>query len=182
MRPLRTRSRRTLLSRPPWMEVGDERVELPDGPEVDGFLWILTRDFVAVVAVTESDRVVLVRSYKHGPRVVSLAVPAGYIEKGEEPLAAAKRELLEQAGHAADDWSSLGRYVVDGNYGIGTAHMFLAREARKTTEPASGELEEMELVVAPLSEVSELQRRGEIVQLASAAALALALTELRSSR
>lgn len=181
MRPWRTLARRTLLSRPPWMEVGDERVGLPDGREVDGFLWIRTRDFVAMVAVTERDEVILVRSYKHGPRTVSLAVPAGYLEDGEEPLAAAKRELREETGYVSDDWASLGRYVVDGNYGVGTEHIYLARIARKVSEPASGDLEEMEIVVVPLGEVSEYVRRGEIVQLSSAAALSLAVLELRRS-
>lgn len=180
MRPWRTLARRTLLSRPPWMELGDERVALPDGREVDGFLWIRTRDFVAMVAVTESREVVLVRSYKHGTRTVSLAVPAGYLESGEAPLAAAKRELQEETGYASDDWSSLGSYVVDGNYGVGTAHLYLARGVRKVAEPASGDLEEMEVVVASVDDVSEYVRRGEVVQLASAAAIALGLLELRS--
>jgi ADP-ribose pyrophosphatase len=162
------------------MEVGDERVGLPDGREVDGFLWIRTRDFVAMVAVTERDEVVLLRSYKHGPRNVSLAVPAGYIEDSEEPLAAAKRELREESGYESDEWSSLGSYVVDGNYGVGTEHVFLAQGARKVTEPASGDLEEMEIVVVPRDEVSAFVRRGEVVQLSSAAALALAQMELRS--
>jgi ADP-ribose diphosphatase len=180
MRPWRTLARRTLLSRPPWMEIGEERVGLPDGREVDGFLWIRTRDFVAIVAVTDGDEVILVRSYKHGTRTVSLAVPAGYLESGEEPIAAAKRELQEETGYASGDWVSLGRYVVDGNYGVGAAHIFLARGARRVAEPASGDLEEMEVVVGPLEDVTEYLRRGEVVQLASAAALALGLVELRS--
>jgi len=137
------------------MEVGEEKVELPDGREIDGFLWIRTRDFVAMVAVTERDEVILVRSYKHGPRTVSLAVPAGYIEEGEEPLAAAKRELQEETGYASEDWVSLGRYVIDGNYGVSTEHIFLARGAREVSEPASGDLEEMEVVAVPLAEISD---------------------------
>jgi ADP-ribose pyrophosphatase len=159
------------------MEAGEERVGLPDGREIDGFLWIRTRDFVAMVAVTERDEVILVRSYKHGTRTVSLAVPAGYIEDGEEPLAAAKRELQEETGYASEDWTSLGRYVVDGNYGVATEHIFLARAARKVSEPASGDLEEMEVVPVPLAEIGAYVRRGEVVQLSSAAALSLALGE-----
>jgi ADP-ribose diphosphatase len=180
MRPWRTLARRTLLSRPPWMEVGEERIGLPDGREVDGFLWVRTRDFVAIVAVTETDDAILVRSYKHGPRRVALAVPAGYIEKGEEPLAAARRELREETGYASDEWTSLGSYVVDGNYGVATEHVFLARGARKMGEPASGDLEEMEIVVVPLAGISDSVRRGEVVQLSSAAALVLAEQALRS--
>jgi ADP-ribose pyrophosphatase len=180
MRPWLTLARRTLLSRPPWMEVGEERVALPDGREVDDFLWVRTRDFVVVVAVTERDQVILIRSYKHGPRTVSLSVAAGYIEDGEEPLAAAKRELQEETGYASSDWSSLGRYVVDGNYYVATEHIFLARASRKVAEPASGDLEEMEVVVVPLAEIGEYVRRGEVVQLSSAAALAIGLQMLRS--
>jgi ADP-ribose pyrophosphatase len=180
MRPWRTLARRTLLSRPPWMEVGDERVALPDGREVDGFLWVRARDFVAIVAITEREEVILLRAYKHGTRSISLAAPAGYLESGEEPVAAAKRELREETGHASEDWTSLGRYVVDGNYGVATEHIFLARGARKVSEPASGDLEEMETVIVPLAEVSDYLRRGEVVQLSSAAALALAALELRS--
>lgn len=178
MQPWRTLARRTLLSRPPWMEIGEERVGLPDGREVDGFLWVRARDFVAMVAVTERDEVLLVRAYKHGPRTVSLAVPAGYIEDSEAPLAAAMRELREETGYVSDNWSSLGSYVVDGNYGIGTEHIFLARDARKVGEPASGDLEEMEIVVLPVAEVVARMRRGEVVLLSSAAALALAVAEL----
>lgn len=179
MRTWRTLARRTLLSRPPWIEVGEERVGLPDGREVDGFLWVRTRDFVAIVGVTEDEEVILVRSYKHGPRTVSLAVPAGYIEEHEEPLAAAQRELQEETGYASSEWSSLGSYVVDGNYFIATEHIFLARAAGKVSEPASGDLEEMDVVLVPLAEISEYVRRGEVVQLSSAAALAIALGMLR---
>ncbi|TMC79535.1 MAG: NUDIX hydrolase [Chloroflexi bacterium] len=179
MRPWRTLARRVLLSRPPWMEVAEERIALPDGREVDAFLSIRTRDFAAIVAVTERDELVLIRSYKHGARTISLAVPAGYIEANEDPLAAAKRELLEETGHEARDWTPLGRFVVDGNYGVATENIFLARNARRIAEPASGDLEEMEILLVPLHDVMSLLLRGEVAQLSSAAALALAAVFLR---
>jgi ADP-ribose pyrophosphatase len=131
-----------------------------------------------MVAVSEREEVILVRAYKHGPRIVSLAVPAGYIEDSEAPLAAAIRELREETGYASDNWTPLGRYVVDGNYGVGTEHIFVARDARKVGEPASGDLEEMEIVFVPLPEVMARVRRGEVVLLSSATALALAVAEL----
>jgi ADP-ribose diphosphatase len=177
-RSWRTIERRTLISRPPWLEVGEERVALPDGREIDGFLWVRARDFAAIVAVTERDDVVLVRSYKHGPRNESLAVPAGYLEADEEPLATAKRELREETGYEADRWRSLGQYVVDGNYGVATEHAFLALGAREVATPRSDDLEEMDVVALPFHDVIARLGRGEITQLASAAALALAAVEL----
>jgi ADP-ribose pyrophosphatase len=76
------------------MEVAVEAVELPDGRVVDEFLSVKTRDFAMVVAFTADGRIVMERSYKHGVRRVALSLPAGYLEPGENPLAAAQRELL----------------------------------------------------------------------------------------
>jgi len=84
------------------MEVAEERVLLPDGREVDGFLSVGTRDFAAIVAITDRAEVVLIRSYKHGPRSISLAVPAGYLEEGEDALAAARRELRDRIAQHID--------------------------------------------------------------------------------
>ena len=182
MRPWRTLGRRVLLSRPPWLEVAEERVELPDGREIDSFLSLRTRDFAAVVAMTERDEVVLIRSYKHGTRAISLSVPAGYLEAGEDPLTAAQRELREETGFEGGQWSSLGRFVVDGNYGVCTEHAFLARASHRVTDTASGDLEEMEVVTVPLSEITDLLARGDVAQLSSAAALACAVLTLDRTR
>jgi ADP-ribose pyrophosphatase len=181
MRPWKVLARRVLLSRPPWMEVGVERLELPEGRIVDEYLWIKTRDFSIVVAVTPEGHVVLERSYKHGPRRVALALPAGYIEANETPDHAARRELLEETGYTSDEWRPLGRFTLDGNYGVNTAHIYLARNARLSSEAGGvghDDLEEIEVLTLPLADALAAVTRGEVAQLSSAAALALAAVSL----
>jgi ADP-ribose pyrophosphatase YjhB (NUDIX family) len=131
VRPWKILARRVLLSRPLWIEVGDERIELPHEPVVEDFPWIRTRDFATVVAMTPEQQLVLERSYKHGPRQVAVALTAGYVEEGEAPIDSARRELRGETGYAADDWRSLGSFTVYGNYGVCVEHAFLASGARR---------------------------------------------------
>ncbi len=182
IKPWRTFNRRILLERPPWFTVGIHDVELPDGKILDDFNWIAMRSFTIVVVLTDDGSTILVRSFKLGVGAVSLSLPAGYLEDGEQPLAGAKRELLEETGHEADDWIALGRYVVDGNYGSGAMHAFIAKGARKVQEPNSGDHEEQELLVMPFADAVAKLRAGEVAQLSSAAALGLAATALAADR
>ncbi len=154
--------------------MGDERVLLPDGRIVEDFNWVRLRDYALVVAVTENGDVVVERSYKHGARRVAISLPAGYLEEDVDPGRTARRELLEETGHAATSWSSLGRFVVDGNAGCGEMHAFLARGASRVAEPASGDLEEIAVELMPLRRLVQALADGEIAQLATAAAIGLA--------
>lgn len=174
IRPWRTRARRVLLERRPWLTIGEEDVELPDGRLIRDFPWIAEREFAIVVALTRHDEVILTRSYKHGVRAVALSCPAGYLEDREGALAAARRELREETGYTSEGWTALGRFTVDGNYGVSTMHAFLARDADKIGEPASGDLEEIEVVVLPWADALARLAAGEVRQLSSAGALALA--------
>lgn len=182
MKPWRILSRRVLLDRPPWLTVGEQDVELPDGTVLTGFNWIVTRPFAIVVPLLDGDRTILARSFKLGVGAASLSLPAGYLEDGEEPLAAAKRELLEETGHEAAEWIALGRYVVDGNYGSGVMHAFIAKDAREVKEPKSGDHEEQELISLPFGEAIAKLRAGEVAQLSTAAALGLAAIALGEGR
>jgi ADP-ribose pyrophosphatase len=99
----------------------------------------------------------------------------GYIEPGEEPLAAAKRELLEETGYEARQWESLGDFSVDGNRGNGIAHFFLAREAHPVTEPDADDLEEQEMLKLSRAEVEAAVARGAFKVLPWQTVMALAL-------
>ena len=178
MQGWKTLSRRTVLDRSPWLSVEEHALELPDGRVIDDWPWVESREFANVVAVTEDGSFLLFRQVKYAVAGTTLGPVGGYLDPGEDPLAAARRELLEETGHESDDWTPLGRYVVDGNRGCGVGHLFLARGARKVAEPDADDLEEQELLTLTRAEVEAALLAGELEVLSWAAAVALALVAL----
>jgi ADP-ribose pyrophosphatase len=180
VQPWKTRERRIVLQPDDgrFLTVESHVVELPDGRVIREWPWVITPDYVNIVAVTENERVLCFRQTKYAVAGSTLALPGGYLEPGEEPLAAARRELLEETGHAAAEWRALGQYAVDGNRGAGTAHFFLARNARPQQPVHADDLEEQQLLLLDRAAVEAALRNGEFKVLPWSAALALALLQL----
>jgi ADP-ribose pyrophosphatase len=179
MQPWRTRSRRTVLDLSPWVSVETHVVELPDGQVIEDWPWLESRDYVNVVALTEGEGFLFFRQTKYAVRGTTLAPIGGYVEPGEEPLATAHRELLEESGYEAYDWTALGRYVVDPNRGFGIGHLYLARRARHVADPAADDLEEQQLLTLTRAEVEDALLAGEFKVMSWVAAVALALLATR---
>ena len=175
LRPWETLARREVVDRRPWLRLWAEDVRLPDGRVVEDFSTIEMPSYAVVVALTAEGQVVVERNYKHGPRRVCLNLPAGYLEPGEDPLTAARRELLEETGYAADEWVHLGGFVNDGNRGCGEGFYYLARGARRVAEPATDDLEEMAIGLMGLDELARAARAGDVAILSIAAAIGLAV-------
>jgi ADP-ribose pyrophosphatase len=176
-----THHRRTLLDMPPFLKVEAHDVELPDGHVIDNWSWIITPDYINVVAVTAEDTFLCFRQTKYAVKGITLALIGGYIEAGEDPQRAAQRELLEETGYIAEQWTALGQYAVDGNRGAGTAYFFLAEGARWQQTIDADDLEEQTLLHLSQSEIEKALADGEFKVLPWAAALALALHQ-RSQR
>lgn len=171
---------RRLLDCSPWFRVCADDVLLPDGQRVKDYYRIEAPDFVMIFPVTDDGRVLVLRGYKHGAGRVMFQLPAGYMDRANEvPLACAQRELLEETGHQADEWHSLGRLSVDGNRGMGHAHLFLARGLRAVAKPVPGDLETLVIQWLALDDVCRLWRAGEFDNTAATAIIGLALDALQ---
>lgn len=177
----KTLSRRLILDRGKFLKVEEHTVELPGGQVIAGWPWLVTPDFANVVAETEDGRLICFRQVKYAIQGTSLAPVGGYLEPGEDPLAAARRELLEETGYQAAEWISLGAYPVDGNRGAGTAYLFLARGAVRVAEARPDDLEEQELLLLTPAELRAALLGGEIRLLPWMAAVALALLRLEDN-
>ena len=93
-------------------------LELPDGRLISDWLWIITPDYANVVVVTEDEHFLCFRPVKYGLEGITLGIVGGFVEEGEGPSQAARRELLEETGYESRDWLPLGSYRVDPNRGI----------------------------------------------------------------
>ncbi len=174
----RVRARKSELHRPPWLEVSRESVELPDGRVIDDFYSVEMQDFGIVAAFTDQGEIVVERLYRHGPNRLTWSLPAGYVQEGESPLEATVRELREETGYEAGEWTPAGSFIVDGNRGCGWCHCFTARGARRVQEPKSDDLAEAEVFLVSWDRLIELLATGEVTELASAAAIGLACIRL----
>lgn len=183
MQPWKTLARSTLL------QVGDGRrltvenhvVQLPDARVIDDWSYVVTPDYVNIVAVTTDNHFILFRQTKYAAAGISLATAGGYIEMGEDPLVAAQRELLEETGYVAAHWTALGTYAVDGNRGCGNGHLFLAEAATWQQAIYVDDLEEQELRLLTKAEVETALHGGEFKVLSWATAIALALLRLSAT-
>lgn len=173
-----TLDRRLIVDRTPYAWVYDEDIRLPGGETIQDFVRVEFMPFVIVFAALEDDRVPLVRQYRQAVNDYTLELPAGHIHDAEEPLAAARRELREEAGVEAAEWQFLGRYVMDANHECGWAHVFLARQARQVALSDPGDLGEMTLHLLTLDEVRHAWGNGELVSAPTALCVGLALNAL----
>lgn len=173
--PWETVERRLAADASPWLKLWQETVRLPDGRIIPDYYTIEHADYAVVYAIQKDGRVLVQWRYKHGPRNVNLGLPAGFVEKGEEPLAAAKRELLEETGRQASRWTRLGSFATDGNRGGGHAHVFLAEETTQIQEPNPDDLEDMCLELVTADELRQHLRAGAVGTLGAAAAIAMGL-------
>ena len=99
-KPWTVLSRRTLVS-DPWLRLHAERVRTGQGIELDPWYVVEAAHWVTVVPVLPDGRLVLVEQYRHGAERICRELPAGNIDAGEDPVAAALRELAEETGYQA---------------------------------------------------------------------------------
>jgi 8-oxo-dGTP pyrophosphatase MutT (NUDIX family) len=114
----------------------------------------------AVVAVDEQSRVCLVRQYRHGVADFLWEIPAGKLDQGEAPDACAVRELKEETGVTARDWTPMGLFLPAPGIFSEVIHLFLARALDIGTAAPDVD-EELELQWLPMREAVGKVQRGE---------------------
>lgn len=142
------------------IKVRVDTVSLPDGNQ--SFREVVEHaGAVAVVALDDDNNLVMVRQYRKPLDRVLLEIPAGTMEKDEDPLLCAQRELEEETGYLASRWKKVLSYYSAPGFTDEHLHIYLAQElSLGQTNPDPDEF--MEMVRVPLEEAYRLIFTGQI--------------------
>ena len=117
-------------------------------------------DWINVVAVTSDERLIMVEQYRFGIEACTLETPGGMVDEGEEPLSAARRELLEETGYGEGEWTYLGSVEPNPAFHSHLCHHYLARNVELIGPQELGEGEAIDVKLCTLEEIREAVRRG----------------------
>jgi len=161
-----------------WLAVHEHKVRLPNGRIIEDYLVTEVPEVAMVFAVTIDGEVLLVEQYRHGTGRDLIDLVAGYIDAGEEPLAAAQRELEEETGYCGGRWTPLGAlYYGPGRHGS-RFHYYLAEAVVPKGHRHLDETEDLRLQTIPISEITRWIREGDICSAYSVAGIYRALDAL----
>jgi 8-oxo-dGTP pyrophosphatase MutT (NUDIX family) len=159
----------------PWPEV--ERTKIADArifnlqrsiavSPVDGvqrpFHCIESADWAQILPITAGDEAVLVRQYRHGAQRVTLEMPGGLIDPGEDPATAALRECLEETGYRVRTAEPLGAVSPNPALFTNRLYTFYATGALPERAVQNTGSEVTEVVLVPVADLEELLESGEI--------------------
>lgn len=158
------------------VSVRRDRVELAEGRVMERET-VEHPDAVVVVALDDARNVLLVRQYRAAPRQMLLELPAGTIERGEDPMTCAQRELREETGFAAGHFQPLGEFWTTPGFCTERMYAFLATKLRPDALPADDD-EQIEVERMAVGEALEKARTGQLHDAKTIAALAMAAAYL----
>ena len=165
------------MYRNPWLRLREDQVLRPDGqPGLYGVVEMV--DAVGVVAVTDDERVYLVGQHRYPTDHYGWEIVAGYGDPAEGALASARRELREETGLSAADWTPLGLCHVSNSVTDQVGHLFLARGLTEGASEPEG-TEQLAVRRVPLAEALAMAQRGEVLQAFSLVGLYRAWHHLR---
>ena len=143
------------------LEVRADRVRLPDGNESTRE-YVMHQGAVIVIALLDNGELIFERQFRYPLHKAFLELPAGKIDAGEDILATARRELLEETGHSASDWRHLGVQHPSIGYSNERIEIFLARDVQRESGQQLDHGEFLDVLTLSLDDALLAIRNGEI--------------------
>jgi len=165
---------RTVIYQSPWVNLYADRVRYPGGTIIERH-HLLEFDRRAVMALVENEvgDILFVRVPRYATGRADWELPAGGAEPGEEPVVAARREVLEETGYASDRYEKIHEYYPMNGISSATAYIFRCRAVERVAGFDSDEIADVRWFTP--KEITAMIDRGEITDGYSLVALLLHL-------
>ncbi|HEX8461709.1 MAG TPA: NUDIX hydrolase [Segetibacter sp.] len=163
-----------------WLKARKDRCERPDGKIVDPYYVMEYPTWVAGLAVTADDKVVLVRQYRHAIGEVCIELPGGCVDATDNNYEQAiRREMLEETGYEFETAEYLGRTSANPSTNANLLHMFLLTGGKKIQEQHLDANEEIDILVLSFAELNRLLDENKLVQSMHVTTIFYALQRLK---
>ena len=160
-----------LLNKGTWMNLREEKVQLPSGAIVPEWFILEFPDWVNVIAITKNGDFVMEDQYRHGIGETHYELVAGVIDAGETPLEAAQRELSEETGYGGGKWELFMTLSPNPTNHTNRSYTFLATGVEKLSEQHQEKTEDIHVDIFSRDDVKQILESGEIIQALHAAPL-----------
>jgi 8-oxo-dGDP phosphatase len=172
-----TVNRSSTIIRDRWIDLRADDCTTPAGVRISPYYVLRYPDWAHSICLDQDNRVCVVKQYRHGASRVMMELPGGVVEAGEDPLMAAKRELLEETGIRATQWRACGNFSPNPATHTNRFHVFACR-VQSIEAPHPDASEEIQSGFLTLAQIRAAIDSGEFGQLLHIGALCRALNQL----
>jgi 8-oxo-dGTP pyrophosphatase MutT (NUDIX family) len=145
-----------------WLQARADKCELPDGRIMEPYYVIEVPDWTNMVIITKDERIVLVKQYRHAFGTTTLELPGGILEKGEQPMESAIREMQEETGYVSNEVEFIMKISPNPALINNTAYFFLALNAEKLTQTNFDPFEDIIIETYSKEEFKQLLSEGKL--------------------
>lgn len=147
-----------------WITVRKDHVKLPTGEEMDDYYVLEYPDWVTVIAITKEGKYVMERQYRHGIKKTCYELCGGTVEKNEEIMVAAQREMKEETGYEGGDWTLFSVTAPNPAAMTNLCYTFVAEGVYKGGNQNLERTEDIDVYEMTEEELIEAMKDGQIIQ------------------
>lgn len=167
-----------LTRHPPYFVSRKDVCKKQDGTIIPAYYVVELPTCVVVFALDNEEKVLMVKQYRHPIKDISLELPGGFIEKGESPLEAAKREMLEETGYVFSSYEYICKMAANPGILNNYTHFFVAKDVLQVQSQQLDSSEEIAIELYTITELIEMLKKNQVIQSLHANACFYALLHL----
>jgi len=162
-----------------WFKVRKDICESQSGKIINPYYVYEFPEWATAFALTEDNKVIMVRQYRHPVGEVIIELPGGCVDDTDKDLQTAiARELLEETGYSFSSFESLGKISANPSTNTNWMHMFLAKGGRKVSVQKLDHNEEIIVELYSIDELKKMVRENKIIQAMHITCILYALEKL----